>query len=282
MFYQNSNDLVKNASGKSGHVQNSSETRGILMNQITSINDPVINDTSLDNKHGGDSLSIGTIFQNMVKTMIDNVSLKEGMESAGGVSNNEGGKGGGGTYNQSDGLKAIVDQEKSYAKQEVDHIDRMNSIVKLIDLDDKNRRQNWAEVTDSEGITKYGYITKDGIFQIWHFPSSTSSNPRNWLETDKMKQNAGLAGCPAAANTIQKITIAGSWDNLKPYEMAYDYSDSERTKPLFMMINTGVRNPNNTPGRKGLFSCGNESNNIFVSQRPSADFQFTNQGVDTH
>jgi hypothetical protein len=282
MFYQNSNDLVKNASGKSGHVQNSSETRGILMNQITSINEPVINDTSIGNKHEGDSLSIGTIFQNMVKTMIDNVSLKEGMESAGGVSNNQGGKGGGGTYNQSDGLKAIVDQEKSYTKQEVDHIDRMNSIVKLIDLDDKNRRQNWAEVTDSEGITKYGYITKDGIFQIWHFPSSTSSNPRNWLETDKMKQNTGLAGCPAASNTIQKITIAGSWDNLKPYEMAYAYSDSERTKPLFMMINTGVRNPNNTPGRRGLFSCGNESKNIFVSQRPSADFQFTNQGVDTH
>ena len=69
MFYQNSNDLVKNASNASGHIQNSNETRGILMNQITTINDEVLN-TDVSNKREGESLSIGTVFQNMIQTMI--------------------------------------------------------------------------------------------------------------------------------------------------------------------------------------------------------------------
>ena len=281
MFYQNSNDLVKNASGMSGHVQNSSETRGMLMNQITSINEPVLNDTIVSDKHERSSLSIGTIFQNMVQTMINNVSLKEGMESAGGISKNEDGQGGG-SFNQSQGMQAIVDQQKNFAEQDINHINRLNAIVNVIELNDNSRRQNWAEVTDSEGITKYGYITKDGIFQIWLHPSSTSSNPNNWLQTDNMKKNTGVVGCPAASNTIKKISISGKWDSIKPYEMVYDTNDKERKNPLFMMINTDVRNKNNTPNRTGLFSCGNESKNIIVSQRPSADFQFTNQGVDTH
>ena len=282
MFYQNSNDLVKNASSTSGHVQNSSETRGILMNQITSINDEVLN-TSVSNKREGESLSIGTVFQNMIQTMIKNVSSQEGMQGAGdsGLNNNENGEGGG-TFNQSQGLKAIADQEQQFTNQEVNHIDRIKSIRTLIESSNVNQRQNWAEVTDANGITKYGYITKDGIFQIWLHPSSVSSNPTNWLETDKMVKNASIAiGCPAKSNTIQKIKIAGTWENLKPFSFAYEAGDTGRTKPLFMVINTGIKDPNNTPNRSGIFSCNNENKNIFVTEKPSADFQFKNQGVDT-
>lgn len=271
------------ASGKSGHVQNSHETRGILLDHVK-INDT--HDGNLNHQASslsssdGHSLSIGTVFQNMVQSMFQNVKVTEGMESSGEMKNNEDGKGGG-TYNQSQGLKSQVDQEKDYKKQEIDHIKRMNSIVDLIDLDDKSRRQRWTEVVDGNGVSKYGYITKDGIFQIWLHPTSVENNPSNWLQTDKMKKNTGLVGCPAESTSVQKITIAGTWDQLKPYEMAYAHNDSEKKNPLFMVINTGVRDPKNTPGRDGLFSCGNESKNILVSQRPSADFQFTGQGVDT-
>jgi len=283
MFYQNSNDLVKMASGKSGHVQNSQETRGILLDHVK-IND--IHDGNLNNQISssqsseGQSLSIGTVFQNMVQSMFKNESVKEGMQSSGEMKNNENGQGGG-TYDQSQGLKSVVDQEKDYKKQEIAHINRMNSIVEMIDLEDKNRRQRWSQVIDGNGVSKYGYITKDGIFQIWLHPSSVENNPNNWLETERMKQNAGVIGCPAASTSVQKINIAGTWDDIKPFEMVYAANDSEKKTPLFMMINTGVRDQKNTINRDGMFSCANESKNIFVSQRPSADFQFTGQGVDT-
>ena len=290
MFYQNSNDLVKNASSRSGHVQNSSETRGILMNQITSINDEVLNSSAVNNNDAA-SLSIGTIFQNMIQTMINNTSLTEGMSSAGTLNNNEKGEGGG-SFNQSQGLKAKVDQEKRFTKQEIDHIEKTKAIVNLVDIENENfqltnsnaslregmtsggNRKSWAEVTDSQGITKYGYITRNGIFQIWHFPSSTAYNPSNWLETDKLQQNTGVIGCPPKSKGVQKISIAGKWDDLKPYTMAYASNDAEKANPLFMVINTGVRDEKNTPNRSGLFSCSGENNNIFVTQRPSADFQF--------
>ena len=293
MFYQNSNDLVKNASSRSGHVQNSSETRGILMNQITSINDEVLNSSAANNNDAA-SLSIGTIFQNMIQTMINNTSLTEGMSSAGTLNNNEKGEGGG-SFNQSQGLKAKVDQEKRFTKQEIDHIKKTDAIVKLVDIENENfqmsnnnaslregmtssgNRKSWAEVTDSQGITKYGYITVNGVFQIWHFPSSTAHNPNNWLETDPVKQNTGVIGCPSKSKAVQKFSIAGKWDDLKPYEMAYASSDSKKENPLFMVINTGVRDEKNTPNRSGLFSCSSENNNIFVTQRPSADFVFNDK-----
>lgn len=283
MFHQNSNDLVKIASGKSGHVQNSHETRGLLLDQVqinNDINDSNLNTGNINTNSHGESLSIGKVFQNMIQTMFENVSVTEGMENAGGMNNNKDGKGGG-TYNQSQGLKAQVDQEKDFKKQEIDHINRMNSIVDLIDLDDRNRRQRWTEVIDGNGVSKYGYITKDGIFQIWLHPSSVENNPTNWLQTERMKQNAGVIGCPAESSAVQKINIAGTWEELKPYEMAYAPNDTDKKNPLFMIINTGVRDEKNTWRRDGLFSCQNESKNIFVSQRPSADFQFTGQGVDT-
>ena len=281
MFYQNSNDLVKIASGKSGHVQNSHETRGILLDQVKMNDTDNINlNNQTNNNNDTQTLSIGTVFQNMIQSMFKDVTVTEGMEGAGGMSNNKDGQGGG-TYNKSQGLKAVVDQEKDYKKQEIDHINRMNSIVDLIDLDDRGRRQRWTEVIDGNGVSKYGYITKDGIFQIWLHPSSVQNNPTNWLQTEKMKQNTGVIGCPAESTSIQKINIAGTWEDLKPYEMAYSHNDSEKKSPLFMVINTGVRDPKNTVNRDGLFSCANESKNVLVSQRPSADFQFTGQGIDT-
>ena len=283
MFYNNSNDLVKKASSQSGRVQNSNETRKMMLNQITSINDEVLN-TNVTHKRPEDSLSIGTIFQNMIQTMINKVtSTKEGMEGVeGGLSNSATGEGGG-KFNEYQGLKAIADQQQKYTNQEVEHIERVKSIVKLIEINNNDQRQRWAEVTDSEGITKYGYITKDGIFQIWNYPSSISSNPTNWLETDKMVNNTNVLQCPASSNlSIQKIKIAGTWGDLKPFSFAYADNDGAKTTPLFMIINTGVKDPNNTPNRSGLFSCNNENKNIFVTQKPSADFQFTNQGVDTH
>jgi len=276
MFYQNSNDLVKKASNSSGHVQNSNETRRLLVNQAN-----LASDQNLNTSDKSESLKIGTVFQNMIQSMFKNESIIEGMEQAGQMNNNKDGAGGG-TYDQSQGLKTQAENEKKYKKQEIDHINRVNSILHLIDLDEKGRRQRWVQVVDGNGVSKYGYITKDGIFQVWLHPSSVENNPSNWLQTERMKQNAGLIGCPAASTSVQKINIAGTWEELNPYEMAYAHNDTDKKNPLFMIINTGVRDQKNTPGRDGLFSCSNESKNIFVTQRPSADFQFTGQGVDTH
>jgi len=97
-----------------------------------------------------------------------------------------------------------------------------------------------------------------------------------------MVNNTNVLQCPASSNqSIQKIKIAGTWGNLKPFSFAYDQNDGAKTTPLFMIINTGVKDPNNTPNRSGLFSCNNENKNIIVTQKPSADFHFTNGGVDT-
>jgi len=56
MFYNNSNDLVKKASSQSGRVQNSNETREVILNQMTTINDEVLN-TSFTDKHQENSVS---------------------------------------------------------------------------------------------------------------------------------------------------------------------------------------------------------------------------------
>ena len=284
MFHQNSNDLVKNASLKSGHVQNSKETRQLLASQVLIPN----NDTrgtgvaeTGSNEEAGASLSMGTQFQNMIQGLIGSFSMKEGLIGGGGgaatPASPSTGIGGDGKTDQSNFINSQAAEDKKYTEQELNHIKKVDGIMKLIDRDDKNRRQNWVEVTDAAGVTKYGYITKDGVFQIWHVPSSPSANPPNWLETDKMKQNTGLIGCPAPTSSMQKIKIAGNWDNIKPYDMVYSDTDSARTNPLFMIINDVVRDPRNTIGGKGLFSCGNERGNVFVKERPSADFNINDK-----
>lgn len=297
MFYQNSNDLVKNASMKSGHVQNSKETRALMMNHTADAaaadaaaadgnrGSDVNNRDSSEQPRASASLSVGAQFQNMIQSMIQGFSLKEGIGSAGGGASvpatQSTGIGGNGNVDQGKFINSQVAEDKKYTQQELEHIKKVGGIMNLIEKDEKNRRQNWVEVTDAAGITKYGYITKDGIFQIWHVPSSPSANPTNWLQTDNMKQNTGVIGCPAPSSTIQKIRIAGSWDDIKPYDLVYADSDSGRTNPLFMVINDVVRDPKNSFGKKGLFSCGNERGNVYVSERPSADFQFPGSGVDT-
>ena len=286
MFHQNSNDLVKNASLKSGHVQHSKETQRILASQQHAMNPSDDNggagagagsETGM-NENTGSSLSIGAQFQNMIQGLLGSFSMKDGFSNPADSST---GIGGDGKTSQANFLNSIVSENKKYTEQELSHIKKVEDIMKLIERDDQNRRQNWAEVTDAAGITKYGYITKDGVFQIWHVPSSPSANPPNWLQTDNMKQNTGVIGCPAQASSTQKIKIAGKWDDIKPYDLVYSDTDSSQTNPLFMMINDSVRDPRNTLGGKGFFSCGNERGNVYVKERPSADFQFPVEGVDT-
>jgi hypothetical protein len=274
MFYQNSNDLVKHASVSSGHVQNSNVTRDILLKQSSSPGGGggggggTNNDNDNDNYStqtrpaaSDDSLSIGAKFQNMIQSLIDTVSMKEGLTET----NNNG--------DQTQYVNDIADDSKKYSAQEIAYNQKL---VKSMDfLDQKNPvnpRITWAEVSDSAGNTKYGYITKDGIFQIWNAPGTPSDN---WLQTDKMKTNTSVIGCPRP-ETMKKMKIAGTWDSIKAYDMVYSESDGGRKNPLFMLINPNVRDPRNSHDRKGLFSCGNERGNVYVTERPSADFDMSN------
>ena len=267
MFYQNSNDLVKHASVSSGHVQNSHATRDVLLKQSspsasastspaaniggTHENNPTQSMPAADN-----SLSIGAKFQNMIQSLIDTVSMKEGLSG-----------------DQTQYVNDMVDDTRKYSDQEIAYNQKL---VKSMDfLDQKNPtnpRVTWAEVSDSAGNTKYGYITKDGIFQIWHAPGTPSDN---WLQNDKMKTNTSVIGCPRP-ETMKKMKIAGTWDSIKPYDMVYSESDAGRKNPLFMLVNPNVRNPMSSHERKGRFSCGNERGNVYVTERPSADFDMSN------
>jgi hypothetical protein len=272
MFYQNSNDLVKHASVSSGHVQNSHATRDVLLKQSSpspaanigghgSINNDNYSTQSSRPTAVDDSLSIGAKFQNMVQSIIDTVSMKEGLT---GTDNNG---------DQTQYVNDVADDSKKYSAQEIAYNQKL---VKSMDfLDQKNPtnpRVTWAEVSDSAGNTKYGYITKDGIFQIWNAPGTPSDN---WIQTDKMKTNTSVIGCPRP-ETMKKMKIAGTWDSIKAYDMVYSESDPGRKNPLFMLVNPNVRDPRNSNDRKGLFSCGNERGIVYVTERPSADFDMSN------
>ena len=262
MFYQNSNDLVKHASVSSGHVQNSHATRDVLLKQSspaanvggTYENNPIQSTPLQQSMPADDSLSIGSKFQNMIQSLIDTVSLKEG-------------------YDQTQYVNDMADDARKYSAQEIAYNQKL---VKSMDfLDQKNPtnpRVTWAEVSDSAGNTKYGYITKDGIFQIWNAPGTPSDN---WIQTDKMKTNTSVLGCPRP-ETMKKMKIAGTWDSIKAYDMVYSESDAGRKNPLFMLVNPNVRDPMNSNDRKGLFSCGNERGIVYVTERPSADFDMSN------
>lgn len=293
MFYQNSNDLVKHASAKSGHVQNSKETSRLLISEtqprhIKGADTPVnFDDNNSMSSPQHSSLSIGAQFQNMIQGLFS-TPIKEGLEGAGG------GGGGGGRVapaNPSSGgisgisgpnqvayVNRMAAQDKQYTREAVDHNTKVGNIISLIENSNQNQRNIWVEVTDSSGITKYGYITRNGVFQIWHVPMSPSSNPPNWLETDTVKQNMGVIGCPAQSGSIQKIKIAGTWEKIKPYDLIHDVADTAKSKP-FIIINDVVRDPKNSVQGKGLFSCGNESGNVYVTERPSADFYLNDPDI---
>ena len=285
MFYQNSNDLVKHASAKSGHVQNSKETREVITasqsNVLKDNNKRVSFDDDNTRSSQNPSLSIGVQFQNMIQNLFSS-SLLEGLTGDGKtavpVSSSSGG-GSGRNNDQTAYLNSMAADNDKYTQQELDHIGKVKGIINLIDKNDKSTRNQWAEVSDAAGITKYGYITNDGVFQIWHAPTSPSANPPNWLQTDTIKQNIGVIGCPALSSTTQKIKIAGTWDKIRPYELIYADTDSTRLNPLFMLINDSVRDAKNSVGRRGLFSCGNERGNVYVGERPTADFQLDDPDI---
>ena len=288
MFYQNSNDLVKQASVNSGHVQNSYVTRQQLINQGQKVDTNNGSSASIANDErdrptgsaGTASLNIGAQFQNALNSIIGSFTSSSSAGSAGSGPVIEGlsvpanpatgpiGAGG----NQTQVLNDIVQQNDAYVAQQEKHQKRVKSVINLINADSNNSRGNWTQVTDTAGVSKYGYLTKDRIFQIWLAPTNTTNNPQNWFETSPVKQNGGVLGCPVTGGNLTKHQIDATWDEIKPFVMVYAKNDTSHTTPLFMLTNEGVRDVKRTPGSSGLFSCGNERTNVFVKDRPSADF----------
>jgi hypothetical protein len=286
MFYQNSNDLVKQASANSGHVQNSHATHQRLLQQQEKNVADVNNDVSssyagANNDTDGASLSIGAKFQNAMNNMIGSFSsygkstLIEGVDgtSVGGMPGfatpETGPVGVGGDQNAI--LRGIIEQNNEYNAQENNHRARIKEVKSIVEQDDKTLGK-WVQVIDAEGISKYGYLTKDRIFQIWLAPTDPKNNPQNWFETTPIKQNGAVLGCPATSGNLTKFEIGLKWDQIKPFEMVYSKNDISSKTPLFMMTQQDVRNAKKTPNQSGLFSCDNERTNIFVTERPFADF----------
>ena len=288
MFYQNSNDLVKKASVKSGHIQNSSATQQQIINRgqyIDANNEE--RDGGVDG--GGDgggsaSLNLGAQFQNALNSIIGSFTSSSPGGSAGSgpvieglgdgsiqlpADKASGPVGAGGDQTQM--LNNLVKQDAEFVEQEARYRNKVNA-VKTLTTTDGNSRGLWSQVTDTEGISKYGYITRDRIFQIWLAPTNPNNNPQNWFETSPVKQNGGVLGCPVTGGNLTKHQIDTTWDKIKPFDMVYAKSDTSRKTPLFMLTNEGVRDVKRSPGSSGLFSCGNERTNVFVKDRPSADF----------
>ena len=265
MFYQNSNDLVKQASVNSGHVQNSYATQQQIINQGQNVD---ANNEERGGGGGSASLTIGAQFQNVMNTIIGSFSSIEGFSAPANPSTGPVGAGG----NQTQVLNDLVQQNAAYVAQQENNQKRVSSVVSLVDADNNNSRGSWTQVTDTAGVSKYGYLTKDRIFQIWLAPSSPTNNPQNWFETSPVKQNGGVLGCPVTGGNLTKYQIDTTWDEIKPFNMVYAKGDTSRKTPLFMLTNDGVRDVKRSPGSSGLFSCGNERTNVFVKDRPSADF----------
>ena len=273
MFYQNSNDLVKQASANSGHIQNSSATQQQIIHQGAQ-NVDVNNEERGGGGGGGGSasLNLGALFQKAMNNIIGSFSsIEEGLGNPPSVATpGTGPVGAGGDKTQV--LNDLVTQTAAYDAQEKKHKDKVNAVISLVDADNSNSRGTWTQVTDTAGVSKYGYVTKDRIFQIWLAPSDPKNNPQNWFETSPVKQNGGVLGCPVTGGNLTKFQIDAKWDEIKPFDMVYAKGDTSRKTPLFMLTNDGVRDVKRSPGSSGLFSCGNERTNVFVKERPSADF----------
>jgi hypothetical protein len=270
MFYQNSNDLVKNASKQSGHIQNSSETRQtIVNNNRVSNHQNSVSETlgaaaaarSGDGAGAGAgagvisaSLDFGSQFLNKVQGLF---SLKEGNAMPENIV-----------------VANTVKTVEQNGKIELAQLDKEKGIMKLIEKQDENTRKQWAQVTDTTGVSLYGYITQNGIFQIWDVPQSSGNS--NWLNTDKMKNNAGVIGCPNPG-AFKKYNVAGKWSEYKMFDLVYDVSDTAKANPLFM-ITAGIRDPRNSYDRNGYYSCGSEGMNVYVNERPSVPFEMQENG----
>ena len=268
MFYQNSNDLVKQAGVDSGHVQNSYATQQQLINKGSYINDANNGVISSGNPGtGSGSLSIGAKFQNVMNNLMS--SGTSTIEGLGGLNGVAGVAGGGGDQTQV--INGIVRQNAEYVAQEENHQKRVSSVKDLITTNDTSRKK-WLQVIDTEGTTKYGYMTNDRIFQIWLAPTATTNNPQNWFETSPIKQNGGVLGCPVTGGNLTKFEIGVKWSEINPFDMVYAKNDTSRKTPLFMLTNDGVRDVRRSPSSSGMFSCDNERKNVFVKERPAADF----------
>jgi hypothetical protein len=281
MFYQNSNDLVKQASVNSGHIQNSYATQQQLINKgqnVDANNGVVSTATATGTDTATGTLSIGSTFQNVMNNLIGSVtSTMEGLSndtSASGSASGSASQPVSGSTTQI--LNTLVQQDAAYIEQQEKYRKKISEVNNLITTND-NSRKRWLHVIDIEGVSKYGYMTNDRIFQIWLAPAAPTNNPQNWFETSPIKQNGGVLGCPVTGGSLTKYEIGVKWSDIKPFDMVYGKNDTSRNTPLFMLTNVGVRDVQRTVGSSGLFSCDNERKNVFVKERPSADFDISNK-----
>lgn len=297
MFYQNSNDLVKRASADSQHSQNSYQTQSRLKSDVNNqVGSDVGNNASVPPPPSslfstGESTSYDTItakFNDTIKN-ITNYARTTIIEGINGDTKQPVGQtpadniastsvniapaaaptAAGSTNVDTDSIRNQNDQ---YAIQEQANSNRIKSISDIVTADDKLTRNNWVQVVDEEGVSKYGYITRDNIFQVWQFTGDPKNNPVNWFTEEPIKQNNGVLGCPRFPATINAMNIRGTWDKITPYKPVYSKYDDK--VPVFFLSETGVRDVNRSFKKSGLFSCGNESKNIAVKERPAADFDF--------
>jgi hypothetical protein len=312
MFNQNSNDLVKQASQESQHAQNSYQTKTQLINKLDgkliNNNDNSINSNIITSSSDTSPIdSVSTQFSNILKNITNYVrtTIIEGLDGSDTSSasiplsaaaaaassvpasvptptkapaNPASASASAPALAPASGLLSkeeidkIVSQNNEYMQQEQDNNRHINNVMGIINADDKQTRNNWVQVKDKDGISKYGYITKENIFQVWYVPGDPKNNPVNWFTNEPIKQNNGVLGCPRFPAAIKTIEINTAWENIKPYEGVYSTYDSKT--PVFMLTETGVRDINRSYKKTGNFSCGNEMKNVAVGERPSADFDF--------
>ncbi len=299
MFNQNSNDLVKQASLETKHAQNSYQTKTQLINNLdgalannSGMNSNIV-PVSNSSPESSSIDNVSTQFTNMLKNITNYVrtTIIEGLDgdaasthasnplSAAAATSSASvpasvptpPKPTSGLLSKQE-IDKIVAQNNDYMVQENDNYRHIKNVKDIISADDKRTRNNWVQVKDKSGISKYGYITKENIFQVWYVPGDPKNNPANWFTTDPIKQNNGVLGCPKFPAAINTIEINTTWDNIKPYEGVYSIYDSK--VPIFILTDTGVRDINRSYKKTGFFSCGNETQNVAVSERPSADFNF--------
>jgi hypothetical protein len=304
MFHQNSNDLVKQASVNTQHSQNSYQTSNQLIKNLNNQFGPDLGDNAhVISSHStenhikdtpSDASSISNIFTAMVKDLFkDNkMDVIEGNDTSSTSSSSvkpqtifnsaygkqhiiEGLEGKTATNTGGNAvldINSISDQNNKHIAQENANNQKLNTIRSIISNDESMTRNNWVEVVDKSGVSRYGYITKDNIFQVWYIPTNPSNNPVNWFTNEPIKNNNNVLGCPRFSSSITKIQITVKWDELKPFEPVFSKFDNKT--PVFIMTESGIRDINRSYKKSGLFSCGNESTNVAVKERPAADFDF--------
>ena len=234
---------------------------------VTAVNDKTPDTQSMPSTPSSSTIikSQDELYQESQKANIDNQNKNYNMQDQNSASSRQ-------NEQISTNPNAIRVQNNEYMIQQRENNRRIKTISDIIATDDKRTRNNWVEVVDKDGLSKYGYITNNNIFQVWYIPGNPANNPVNWFTNEPIKRNDGVLGCPKFPATINKIQISNSWDNIKPYEGVYSKYDDK--VPVFFLTESGVRDVNRSYKKSGLFSCGSETKNIAVKERPSADFDF--------